>query len=310
MRSQWVCRLAVVAAFFAVLPHATSAAAQTDETDPESKRAALSRQGLALADAGRWAEAFDCFQRAVALRSTPKGWFNLARAEEHVGRLASAERDYKKTLADAQAASETDVVAATEVALRDIASRVPHVRVRLAHPSLANTAHAPARLDGQPIGLDTSVSVDPGEHDITLHAEGAPDVANHVHVAERDQLDLPLDVPASVPLVTATAHPSLAGPIVAGGVGVLTAVVGSVLYFTGQSSYNSATANGQCPASQCSTQPLADQGNGGRASMIAGDVIIGVGVALVAAAVTWLVVTVTKTTHSVTANRGGLRVEF
>jgi hypothetical protein len=263
--------------------------------DPQSsERTVLNREGLSLAEAGRWAEALERFQRVITMRPTPKGWFNLARAEEHVGRAASAERDYGKALDAAKAAGERDVADAAESAIRDLALKVAHVRLHLVGRSPARGARV--ELDGQPIPLDASVSVDAGDHDVVLHAEGMPDVAKHVRVADRDQVDVALE-PAAPPSDGSRPAPvsppapegerrSFVGPVVVASLGVIAATAGVAIYFTGKSSYDS--AYNQCPGG-CPDQTVADRGNGGRTSMIAGDACLAVGGALAAAGVGWLV---------------------
>jgi hypothetical protein len=282
------------------------------------ERATLNREGLALADAGKWAEALERFQRVVALRASAKGWFNLARAEEHVGRAASAERDYDKALTLARSASEADVAAAAEGALHELAPRVPHVRAHLSVPSRPLAAHAHAEVDGQPIALDASTAVDPGDHAVGVHADGVAEIVRHVHVAERDQVDLEFDLPgapaeASRPVEpsrppeppapdAATSGRAVGPPLAIAAAGVIFLASGVVLYVTGKSSYDSELK--ECTGS-CPSQAIADQGNRGRTSMIAGDALLAGGGAVVAVGLTALVLRFTRAAPPVTASFWG-----
>src|SRR5262245_16639371 len=68
----------------------------------EGARTEMYREGVTLAEAGRWGEALEKFQRVVAIRSAPRALLALAAAEEHVGRLVSAKRTYGKARDDAR----------------------------------------------------------------------------------------------------------------------------------------------------------------------------------------------------------------
>jgi hypothetical protein len=75
------------------------------------------------------------------------------------------------------------------------------------------------------------------------------------------------------------------GPLLLGGAGVAAGVVGLVVRFTAQASYDSASSS--CSGRVCPTQSAVDDGNGARTRMILGTVLLGAGVAAVAGAGVW-----------------------
>jgi hypothetical protein len=285
---------------------AWSALAPATARAQEDERSTLNREGLELADAGRWDAALERFQRVVALRSSAKGWFNLARAEDHLGRGASAERDYQHAIDDAKPGVDADVVTAAQTALRDLSPRVAHVRVRFANPSNARAQAARAELDGHPVSLETPASVDPGEHAVAIRVDGTTVTEKHLHVGDREQVDLPIELPASPvgalpsPAPVAVRRPSVVGPLVVGGIGVASMAPGLALYFSGKSSFDSVA----CTSPDCNKTQAA-QANGARTNMVAGDVLIGVGAALAAVGVTWLTLKLTTKPSSVTVGVWG-----
>src|SRR5262245_16871793 len=83
----------------------------------ERERTGLYKEGVALAEAGRWGEALERFQHVVAIRSAPRALMALAAAEEHVGRLVSAKRTYGKARDDARAEKDDALTTKADAAL-------------------------------------------------------------------------------------------------------------------------------------------------------------------------------------------------
>src|SRR3954470_13906557 len=104
---------AMSASALLALTLANHATAQTSvgssATDREQERTVLYREGVALAEAGRWADALAKFERVVAIRSAPRALMALGTAKEKAGKWIRAKHTYETTLADAKAAAEADL---------------------------------------------------------------------------------------------------------------------------------------------------------------------------------------------------------
>jgi hypothetical protein len=290
-RARWP----LIAALITV-PRLASAAGdgQTSE-DAERERSAAYTEGVALANAGRWEEAEKRFRRVVAIRAAPPALFTLGQAEEHTGELATAERTYDAALVGARAAGNTEVVEACRRALAVLGPRIPRVVVRLAGPAPG----ASVTIDGASVAPDQATKLDPGAHVVAASAPGRKPFETRAMVAPGQSLEvtlqleaLPAPAPApaptqaDVPTSPGEARPGLPlGPLVLGGAGLVTSIVGIVVRITGQSSYDS--ANARCSPAGCPQQSTVDAGNGARTQMLIGTIVAGVGVAAVAGAGAW-----------------------
>lgn len=301
----------------------------------EAERTALYNEGMTLANAGRWDEAVVRFRQVVAIRSAPPALFTLAQAEEHVGRLATAQRAYESALRDARASGNTTVAEAAATALTAIEPRVPRIVVRLAAPPASG---ASATIDGANVALDEPTWIDPGEHVVAVRAPDrrpfesrvsvTPGATSEVSVRLEPVADAPGALPAPAqPAATASpaAPPATppaespaaeapgletpaaspapaklrAGPLLLAGGGVVAAVVGLVVRLQAQSSYDDASSH--CGPAGCPSQALVDQGNSARTNMVVGTIVLGVGaVAVASAGVWWLTATPTRDGASAT----------
>jgi hypothetical protein len=228
----------------------------------EARRTALYKEGFDAATAGRWAEARDRFAAALAIRSSPKVLFSLAQAEEQLGQLAAAGRDYARALDGAKAAAETDVAAAAQNAKAALEPRVPTVRV-----VAQGAPGATAKLDDQPVAVGTPVPVDPGTHRLVVSAPGMRDAQATVAISERQRLDVPVRLeaagadatpttvslpPASDAAPAPSAFPWRTVGLVAAGAGVVTLGVGSYFGVEAKSKNDQSNSNGGCNGNDCS----------------------------------------------------------
>jgi hypothetical protein len=287
-----------------MLSSASLARAQEGAATPEeARRTALFKEGFDAASAGRWADAREKFAAALAIRSSPKVLFSLAQAEEQLGQLAAASRDYGRALDGAKAANEAEVVAAASSARTALEPRVPTVRV-----VVQGTPGATAKLDDQPMAVGTPVPVDPGTHRLVVSAPGMRDAQATVAISEKQRLDVPVrfeaagsetTAPAPVPVPASDdasrpeggehgAFPWRTVGLVAAGVGVVTLGVGSYFGLQAKSKNDQSNSSG-CSADNCS--PAAAQtrrdaitaGNTSTALFVVGGVLAAGGIVL------WLV---------------------
>jgi hypothetical protein len=298
--------LPAAVAALAVLGASPLARAGGPESSPdERERTALYAEGVAFANAGQWEEAAKRFRRVVAIRSAPPALFTLAQADEHVGQLATAARGYESALASARASGQTDVADAAARALSAIVQRVPSILPRL-EPAVPG---ATATIDGADVTVGVPTKVDPGSHVVALRAPDHRPFEARVNLVPGQSMEVrikleplgpqPAPPPAVVPASAGPDTPPPAepeghgkpllplGPLVLGGAGVAAGVVGLVVRFTAQASYDSASSS--CSGGACPTQSSVNDGNAARTRMILGTVLLGAGVAAVAGAGVWWV---------------------
>jgi len=275
-------------------PPETGTAVQDDN---ESRRSALYREGLQLADAGRWAEALARFREVVAIREAPQALYTLGQAEEHTGALATAARTYERALAAARSAGTSDVAHSAAAALSNLEPRIPRIVVGLETPSEGATA----TVDGVAATFGDPVRVDPGDHQVSVVAPGRKPSTSVVRITEGQVLRVskslvletttaPESPSPEEPSTTRPSRPEHAPfplvPVIVAGVGVAFGAAGLTLRLVGQSRYDGASAS--CPGGVCPRSSDAEAGNEGRGQIIIGDVLLGVGgAALAGAALLW-----------------------
>jgi hypothetical protein len=274
----------------------------------EARRTALYKEGFDAATAGRWAQARDRFAAALAIRSSPKVLFSLAQAEEQLGQLATAGRDYGRALDGAKAAGEADVASAAQNARAALEPRVPTVRI-----VVQGTPGATAKLDDQPVAVGTPVPLDPGAHRVVISAPGMRDAQATVAISERQRLDVPVRLEVAGADTTPTTASPTASPdaapagddasrpeaahgafpwrtvgLVAAGAGIVTLGVGSYFGIEAKSKNDQSNTSG-CNGNNC-TQAAAQirrdaisAGNVSTALFVAGGVLAAAGI------VVWLV---------------------
>jgi hypothetical protein len=201
------------------------------ETQAATERDAVARalfdEGLLHADARRWPQAADRFERAYALRPTPEIGYNLASARIRMGQLVRGCDGLRQVETDAAA---TAAVRQAAAALRaETEARLGYVTVRAA-PREALGRYRLA-FDGQPLApelIGRAFAVDPGIHvvEARLAADRGPapvPLTRHARVKEAGRVELALDLPPPpVADLTSEARP-------AGRRGWLWAAAGAVL---------------------------------------------------------------------------------
>ena len=300
---------AVLAAALLAGHAALAEPARPSGAQAEGRRAALYREGVALAKAGNWEEAVERFRQVVAIRSAPPALFTLAQAEEHLGHLSLAEHAYDRALTEARASGASDVAAAAQQALSAIESRVPRILIKLPRP----VASATASLDGASSPIGEPVKVDPGDHHVVVSAPRKRPFQLAVRLTEGQSLDVdatlddnpsapvaPPAAPSAPPepaLAAAGAAPSSSpsmssmssmfpvGPVILGGAGVVAGVVGLIVRLRGQAMYDA--ANAHCTAGVCSNPTDVDAAGSGRTQIVTGTVVLGGGLAAIVGAGVW-----------------------
>lgn len=289
----------VAALWLSALP----ALAQEQPADPAT---ALYQEGADLASQGKWAEAREKFQAAVALRATPVGLFNLAQAERNLGLLASAKRHFVSARSLAEREGADDVRRLADDALANVAPRVPRLALKLP----ADAAKVEARVDDRPAEIvEGELELDAGSHRVTITAAGEKPFVRQIVAVDGERQVLvvrfertrPAPPPAPPPKPRAPGpEPERAGgapvgPLILSGVGVASLVVGAVFHVRRNDKLDEAAAGctrtgggWSCPASledDPTHQDLKDQAE---KAELWRNVAFGVGAgALVAGGVWW-----------------------
>jgi hypothetical protein len=208
--------------------------------------------------------------------------------------------DCTKWLADVEANMPTIVVHATDRAGADLTD----VRVLVDGEVVASS------LDGR------DIPIDPGPHVLRFERTGSDTVEERLVAdvgAQHRLLNVTLSAAAppgpsaaattsDAPSPAADQRPrrSLVLPLVVGGVGVVAAAVGGVLWGSGLSQCRS---NIESSAGSCTQHQL----DGAHGSLVAGDVLVSVGgAAIVASLILWIVQGGSAPPSAVTAARDGL----
>jgi hypothetical protein len=255
----WRASAVCVACFAAPLVSLVARADPPARASAEQERAAIYRQGVDAAGAGRWAEARDRFQAALAMRASPRVLFSLAQCEEQLGLVATAQADYARALEWARDTTrDAEVMAAADRAARALEPRVPRVRIQVTGAAAGDVE---AALDDRPVATGAWLPVDPGAHRLVVRAAGARAVTTSAALGEGQQLELPVRLepeptPEAPPPAAATARPQ--GPWPA--VGAATAVTGAVaiglgVYFGVEArSKNDESYSAGCAGDACSAE--------------------------------------------------------
>jgi hypothetical protein len=154
----------------AVLAAAPRASAQTTDRALAEE---LFRQGQALVEAKRYAEACPKFAESQRLDPGTGTLLNLAACHQAEGKLASAWTEYSTVITLSQRDNRPDRVAFAEERLKEIEPKLSRLTIELS--PAADTPGLVIKLDGAVVGrpaLGVAVPVDPGTHNVEATATG------------------------------------------------------------------------------------------------------------------------------------------
>jgi hypothetical protein len=270
----------------ALLLLALAPAASAAEPD---RAETLFQRARALMEKNDFAAACPMLEQSYALDHGGGTLLAMALCHEGSGKLATALREYRESLASAVQANRPDRVMLAESHVQQLEARVPRITLRFASPPPATLS---LQLDGAPVPRTTMITgapVDAGKHAI---AASAP-----TFVSWRTDVDVPassgsivIDVPALVSTAAARPSPPAAAPpsrspvlgLTVGALGLAAIGVGS--YFGVAAFDDEATSKDHCHGTSCSAEGVSSNHQASRDAILA-DVGIGVGAAAVAAAV-------------------------
>jgi hypothetical protein len=161
----------ILAVAFALARPAAAQDRPDDPTEslPRKQSRAMFRRGVAAAEAQRWSEARDDFQKAFQLFPHPSILLDLGVSRSHVGEYEQAEQDLTRFMAEDTGAT-ADELQAARLALVDVRKHLGTIRVRV------SPAGAIATVDQRPVALVegqlADVRVALGPHELEAHAPG------------------------------------------------------------------------------------------------------------------------------------------
>lgn len=249
-------------------------------------------EGVALADAGKLAEACQKFEASERLEHAPGTLLNLADCYEKTGRVASAFEAFNKVAVEARDTGKAARAQEARAHADALKPRISKLVIELP-PEVAATAGVVVKRNGVVVERDLwgqSVPVDPGEQKVVVSAPGKTPWQKTLAVREAE---------ATTVTVDALEDPKMPGQkigaIAAGGVGVAGLVVGSVVGALAISKWGDAVEACQGPAgspTSCATPTRVQDASklGGEASSLATVSTVGFvvgGAGLAAAAILW-----------------------
>jgi hypothetical protein len=172
---------------------ATPSASAQEALDPAAAREHLT-QGYKLKQQGQLKEALPHFVESLRLDPKLKTTINLADCEEKLGMLVEAQSHWLMARDRASREGDDRVKQEAEQRLASLGTRMPRLTIRFA-PGVP--ADAQVYRDDVMLGrvsLGTALPTNPGEHKISVRAEGHDDSKYTIKLSERDSKTLTVDV--------------------------------------------------------------------------------------------------------------------
>jgi hypothetical protein len=245
---------------------------------------ALVQKAKAAAKAKKWGEAIEAYKKAEALDPSPQTELDLARAQASGGKLVDAEKGFA-ALAEATTPAAKKLNGAATSGLADVKKRMPHLKVN------ATPAGALVTVDDQ-ASAGSDIEVDPGDHKISIEAEGYESATRQVSLKEGEHEEIAVTltksaVAAKEPVKeesSASSGPSRVPAIVAFGVGAVGIGVGATFGAMAFSATNDAKQLCMGNACKPAAQPKIDEskrdGNISTVAFVIGGVGVATGVVL------------------------------
>ena len=250
---------------------AVAAAARPARADDPAAALEHLKEGYALKQAGKCAEALPHFVESERLAPKPKTLLNLAECERVLSDLVASQGHALEARDQARRLGDPTLLHIAERQLADVDKRLPRLTIRLAPGAPADTTVSRDGTALGPVSLGTALPANPGKHHVVASAPGRAAGGFDVVLAEGAAQVLEVSPGELLPASQAEPAPPSPAAIDAGpaavtssswsgrktlavtlaGVGVAGLAVGSVFGLEAISQNNASNAGGHCNASGC-----------------------------------------------------------
>jgi hypothetical protein len=230
------------------------------------------KAGYALKQSGDCREALPHLLASYQFDAKPKAILNASDCEQRLGDLVTAEKYAREGLDLATREGDAELAAVARDQLMSVERRVGHLAVVLAGGAAATVA-----IDGVTVvSLPGPVVLNPGPHQIVVHAAGYADqsyavtlgegerqrievTAGEALVAEEARTDSAQSIPQRIattnegptpPATSAISTRQMIG-LTLGGAGLVTVIIGSVFGLNAISKNSESNAGGHCDSTGC-----------------------------------------------------------
>jgi len=276
-----------------------------------AKARKLFNKGLAQEEAGAWGDALATFREVASIKTNHIVRFHIALCLEKTGKLVDAIEQFSLAKAQAEKEGGTDA----ELTVANAKKHLDVLRIRVPALKVVKPSVAGARLlvDGEPANFDAVMPLDPGTHTVVVDAPEHARFERSVTLV--DGTIVPVSVepklvanaePESKPKPKATVvttdvpPPDRTWTWVLGGVGVASLAASGVFYGLRASTLNELEASCDPNGQHCDPAKH-DLDERGRTYTIVGNVLLGVGIASVGAAITIAAVTPSRSSPATVA---------
>lgn len=158
----------------------------------------LFEEGLAHAEAGRWSEARQAFESALAITERPSILLNLATAQAETGALVQSAASYRRFLEIATTRDQRQHREEATEALANVERRIAHLTL---DPS-GLLADDVVSLDGRALARTelVSIALDPGAHAVVVARDGRTVLEERVELDESEARTMALRPPEPRPV--------------------------------------------------------------------------------------------------------------
>ena len=166
--------------------------------------------GVTAAQAERWGEAREHFQRSYAINQRLSALMNLATAEENSGELVDAAEHYRQYLERAEDGDANE--GTVRQALAALEPRVPKLRLLVSDMLPGDQV----QVDGVQMSremLQGPIPVNPGTHEITVLRDGTNIATLTIQAREGQTIERALTLPEPVAAVTELPLESVIPPV-------------------------------------------------------------------------------------------------
>jgi cytochrome c556 len=237
-----------------------SASAAPQRGDPEGQLVKdMVRDALVLEKAGKCKEALGLLRQAAAIRETGEVLLNVGECQSQGGALLEALKTWENAEDVARNEKDRTIQQKLSQRIEQLRARVPTILLRMPK----DVAGLQVKIDDQPQPSDritTPILVNPGEHTLTVAADGRQTFTKKLSLVERDGAVINVVLPRIGEVASVEAQPAVdqkprpavpLGTWIAGGATIVLAV-GGVASFVAA---GSAAADGK---SQCAKMVTCD----------------------------------------------------